>query len=124
MMLNLNLATLHDNLLRYLPIGLIVGIIFLLQSFIILEDTQKVLIYQTYTEWGLNTIPYTSIQVLGQILYTEYFPYFLIASMILFVAMIGAIVLTAHPSHAVKRQDINIQLERSISIILTDTNKK
>jgi hypothetical protein len=38
--------------------------------------------------------------------------------MILFVAMIGAIVLTAHPSHAVKRQDINLQLARSIAIRL------
>jgi NADH-quinone oxidoreductase subunit J len=38
MMLNLNLATLHDNLLRYLPIGLILGIVFLFQTFILVHS--------------------------------------------------------------------------------------
>jgi NADH-quinone oxidoreductase subunit J len=42
MMLNLNLATLHENLLRYFPIALIVGILFLFEAFLIIGDMSPI----------------------------------------------------------------------------------
>jgi NADH:ubiquinone oxidoreductase subunit 6 (subunit J) len=117
MMLNLNLATLHENLLRYLPIGTIIGVGFLVQSFLIVDQLPALQeVEPVFTNWSQLLQQSSTIELFGQVLYTHYFTYFLIASMILFVAMLGAIVLTAHPSHAVKRQDINLQLARSINL--------
>ena len=116
MMLNLSGSIAHDNLLQYFPIGTFVGISFLFHSFLIADDhfSTKGILPQ-YTEWILHLKQTNSIETFGTILYTQYFPYFLIASMILLVAMIGAIVLTIHPTHRVKRQDINEQLTRDFT---------
>ena len=44
--------------------------------------------------------------ILIVLLYTTYFVLFLVSSLILLVAMIGAIVLTMHKTTQVKRQDV------------------
>ena len=49
---------------------------------------------------------WTNLETLGNLLYTHYFVWFLVPSLILLVAMIGAIVLTMHRTTRVKRQDI------------------
>ena len=57
----------------------------------------------------------TPIQSLGLVMYTYYFYYFLMASLILLVAMIGAIVLTMHKrseASASKKQFISRQVAR------------
>jgi len=114
MMLNLSGSIVHENLLQYFPIGAFVGISFLFHSFLIADDhfAKGIQNLPKYTEWISHLKSVNSIEIFGTILYTHYFPYFLLASMILFVAMIGAIVLTIHPTHGVKRQDINEQLNR------------
>lgn len=114
MMLNLSITVRNENLIQYFPIGTLVGVSFLFHSFLIADDhfskgTNRL---PVYTEWISHLEAVNSIETFGTVLYTHYFPYFLIASMILFVAMIGAIVLTIHPTHGVKRQDINEQLNR------------
>ena len=118
MMLNLSGSISHENLLQYFPIGTFVGITFLFHSFIIADDhfsNSSNLQLPQYVEWISHLKGFNSIETFGIILYTHYFPYFLIASLILLVAMIGAIVLTIHPTHGVKRQDINEQLERNFN---------
>jgi len=49
---------------------------------------------------------WTNLETLGNLLYTYYFVWFLVSSLILLVAMIGAIVLTMHRTTRVQRQDI------------------
>jgi len=49
-----------------------------------------------YIQWSLFSETTDSIRALGQILYTYYFYFFILASLILLIAMIGAIVLTLH----------------------------
>lgn len=118
MMLNLNLATLHENLIRYLPVGFFIGFFFLFNSFLILDQLSflpNFLPNLSLLNWSTLIAPFSQLSLFGQFLYTLFVPYFLLASMILFVAMIGAIVLTTHPSHSVKRQDIHLQLQRDFS---------
>ena len=55
-----------------------------------------------------------NIEVLGRVLYTNYYYLFIIASFILLVAMIGAIVLTHDTKMEIKRQDIFIQTSRQL----------
>jgi NADH-quinone oxidoreductase subunit J len=54
----------------------------------------------------------SNTQALGEILYTKYVYFFEGASLILFVAMIGAIVLTLKHRPAVKRQSVSAQVAR------------
>jgi NADH-quinone oxidoreductase subunit J len=54
----------------------------------------------------------------GELLYTYYFFAFLVAGLVLFIAMIGAIVLTLNQSQNVKRQKIYKQVLRDSSLVI------
>jgi len=55
---------------------------------------------------------FSTIEVLGHVLYTTYVFYFIMASLILLVAMIGAIVLTMHKGTVGKKQEVYEQNRR------------
>lgn len=63
--------------------------------------------------WASLIDTVTNIESLGLVLFTYHFYYFIMASLILLVAMIGAIVLTMHKrKHAAKKQLIFKQVTR------------
>nr|YP_006073026.1 NADH dehydrogenase subunit 6 [Nitella hyalina]AEH42841.1 NADH dehydrogenase subunit 6 [Nitella hyalina] len=114
MMLNIKIAEIHENVLRYLPVGGIIGLIFLLEIFLVV-DNDYIPILPTelsttglfqYTVYASKIQSWTNLETLGNLLYTTYFYLFLVSSLILLVAMIGAIVLTMHKTTQVKRQDV------------------
>ena len=122
MMLNIKIAEIHENILRYLPVGGIIGLLFLLEMFLIVDNdyipilptksfnASCVLAEQTeffsYVTYANKIQSWTNIESVGNLLYTSYFLFFLLSSLILLVAMIGAIVLTMHKTTSVKRQDV------------------
>jgi NADH-ubiquinone oxidoreductase chain 6 len=114
MMLNIKIAEIHENALRYLPVGGIIGLIFLLEIFLIVDNDYIPLFeptnlsrdFLTYTAYASKIQSWTNIESVGNLLYTTYFILFLVSSLILLVAMIGAIVLTMHKTAKVKRQDV------------------
>ena len=57
----------------------------------------------------------TNAEAIGHVLYTDYILVFQMAGLILFVAMIGAIVLTLRHRPGVKKQDIAAQVGRKRS---------
>jgi len=125
MMLNIKLVELNENMLRYLPIGALIGVIFLFEIFLVLENNLISLNYNLDSNninnvWDNKITSYTNIELIGNILYTNNFYLFLVASLILLVAMIGAIILTLYMQTNVKRQDVFKQTSRhfSRSIIL------
>lgn len=125
MMLNIKLVELNENMLRYLPIGALIGLIFLFEIFLVLENNLISLNYTIDTNnlninWDSKLTSFTNIELIGNILYTNYSYLVLVASLILLVAMIGAIILTLYIQTNVKRQDVFKQTSRhfSRSIIL------
>lgn len=112
MMLNIKLIELIDNTTRYVPIGFIIGIIFLTLLSNLFDFTELGFalnplgssIQVIYSE-----IP-TNVELVGSVLYTDYFLFFIIASFILLVSMIGAIILTIYHSDQIKRQDLFSQI--------------
>lgn len=197
MMLNVKITEINENILRYLPIGGIIGIIFLFEIFLMVDNDITPLIefggfsdwnphsqydyvfyygnamaaqgfvydrfryfvlgmYKYYfvtmklkrfskryekfceidmsslpiaplknpwfTEWALATKSVTNIESIGAIVYTYYFYYFLVASMILLVAMIGAIVLTMHKNVDVKKQEVFDQNTRQFKKTVRPTH--
>jgi hypothetical protein len=65
-----------------------------------------------YTAWALYMDPISNIQAIGQLLYTYHVFHFIVASLILLVAMIGAIVLTQNKSYNTLTQNVFDQNNR------------
>lgn len=111
MMLNIKLVELLDNATRYLPIGMIIGIIFLIEITILLQNIFPQLIHNSIEYFNYtNILNYTNIAALGEVLYKEFNIYIIIASIILLVAMIAGIILTLTHEESVKRQDLFTQI--------------
>ena len=112
MMLDINFQELRQGFLRYLPVGLVVGAI-LIVELVFLAATQLVGPVQTAASGG-SPMPagVTNTEAIGQILYTDYVYAFQASGLILLVAMIGAIVLTLRSRKGVRRQEIGQQLDR------------
>ena len=93
MMLDVSIAELRQGFLQYLPMGVLVGLIMLIELAMIIGG------------WALDSgvkeklgapVPggLSNTEAIGQILYTNYLYLFQAAGLVLLVAMIGAIVLT------------------------------
>jgi len=116
MMLDIKITKYEKDLLFYLPIGGFLGIIFLLEVFLSLQENLVPLLpssgREIYTNWLVLIDSLTNLDVLGQILYTYYFFYFLIAGIILLLAMVGAIVLTLNFTQKARHQFVFRQILR------------
>jgi hypothetical protein len=68
----------------------------------------------SYINWFDSLDFITNIEAIGQLLYTYYFVYFLMAGFILFIAMVGALMLTlTYQKHNVNQQILSRQLSRN-----------
>ena len=112
MMLDVDFVELREGFMQYLPIGLVIGGIFMFELLLVAGGW---VINPTVTKQITAAIPtnVSNTEALGLVLYTKYIHYFQIAGMVLLVAMIGAIVLTLRHKAKVKRQDINVQNART-----------
>lgn len=68
-----------------------------------------------YVIWPTLIDSKTPVEALGQVLYTYYSYFFIVASLILLISMIGAIMLTLNPNRAVKRQQVFEQNARDFA---------
>jgi NADH-quinone oxidoreductase subunit J len=114
MMLDVDFAELRQGFLNYLPIGALVGIVFLVELLLVVA----VWAIAPGAPQSITTpIPpadvYTNTEALGLVLYTRYVYFFQVAGLVLLVAMIGAIVLTLRHKPGVKRQNIAEQVART-----------
>jgi NADH-quinone oxidoreductase subunit J len=112
MMLDVDFAELRQGFLQYLPVGGLVGVIFLAELLLVvgtwvIGPGVPTMITAKIPEAIPNT------QALGLVLYTRYVYYFQAAGVVLLVAMIGAIVLTLRHKSNVKRQNISDQVART-----------
>lgn len=112
MMLDVDFAELREGFLSYLPIGALIGVIFLVELVLVIglfsvdPASVRPAVVATATD-------VSNIQAIGQVLYTRYFFFFQAAGFMLLVAMIGAIVLTLRHKPNVKRQDVAAQVARN-----------
>ena len=114
MMLDVDFAELRQGFLNYLPVGSLIGVVFLVELLLVVGA------------WAIGpgvpraiTAPippadvYSNTEALGLVLYTRYVYFFQIAGLVLLVAMIGAIVLTLRHKPNVKRQNVADQVART-----------
>ena len=116
MMLDVDFAELKKGALQYLPIGVVIGGIFLAELLLVVGS------------WAIGPgVPHaivapiptniTNTEAIGLVLYTHYVYFFEVAGLILLVAMVGAIVLTLHHKVSAKRQNIGEQVARNRTAI-------
>ena len=99
MMLNIKISEVIEEVYQYLPVGGFIGIIFFLEVVLIVDNDFVPLITSNgtssdYIQWSGGIDAVSNLSSLGQVLYSYYALAFLMAGIILLVAMIGAIVLT------------------------------
>jgi NADH-quinone oxidoreductase subunit J len=113
MMLDIDFAELRQGFLTYLPIGLVIGLILLVELALV------------FGAWIVSPLAesaarapspppssITNTHALGMVLYTNYIYLFELAGFVLLVAMVGAIVLTLRHREGVRRQSIDRQMGR------------
>jgi NADH-quinone oxidoreductase subunit J len=105
MMLDIDFAALKGEMARYMPLGLLIGVVLLMQLAIGLGAWGEV---QRSTALDGQD----NARALGMILYDKYIYLFQAAGMVLLVAMIGAILLTLRHRKDVKRQNVLQQMWR------------
>jgi NADH-quinone oxidoreductase subunit J len=113
MMLDINMAELREGFTKYVPVGVLIGIVLFAEILFGLgvlgsSDTVKGL-----SQAGVQSLGVENTRAIGRVLYTQYFYVFQVAGLVLLVAMIGAIVLTLRHRPGVRRQRISEQLYRS-----------
>ena len=118
MMLDVDFVELREGFMQYLPIGLVIGGIFVFELLLVVGGW---VINPGTTKAITAAIPanVSNTEALGLVLYTKYIHYFQLAGMVLLVAMIGAIVLTLRHKVNVKRQDINVQNARTPELAMS-----
>ena len=120
MMLDIDFVELRVGFSKYLPAGIVFGAVLVFELGLILGNwtfSDNALIASHVSQDNeTNTI------ALSKVIYTEYIYLFQSAGLILFVAMIGAIVLTFRENSSVKRQNVLDQIQRdgSKSVKLVD----
>jgi|TARA_B110000196_G_scaffold245498_1_gene214244 NADH-quinone oxidoreductase subunit J len=113
MMLDINFVEMREGFLQYMPIGVLVGIILLVELLMVLGTaSMSPAVMASGTEPIPDLTQRQNTAALGDVLYTKYIYLFQTAGMILLVAMIGAIVLTLRQRPGVRKQNIATQLAR------------
>ncbi|MGO4853230.1 NADH-quinone oxidoreductase subunit J [Phaeovulum sp. W22_SRMD_FR3] len=111
MMLDIDFAELKGELARFMPLGLLMGVIMLLMlgmAFGVWKTSELAM--------NLRVAPMqdgvSNTEALGLLLYDKYLFLFQTAGLVLLVAMIGAILLTLRHRKDVKRQNVLSQMYR------------
>ena len=113
MMLDIDFAELKGEFVKYMPLGLLIGVVLLMQLSLGIGAW-----VQAEGAMGLRQAVSPAMQdventrALGLLIYDKYLLLFQLAGLILLVAMIGAILLTLRHRKDVKRQNVLQQMWR------------
>ena len=116
MMLDLNTLNFREGFQTYMPIGLAIGGVLLVELVMVGGGwalTPEVEALRAMPVDGASGL--TNTEALGHIIYTDYVYFFQASGVILLVAMIGAIMLTHRESVNTKRQKVARQFARQPS---------
>jgi NADH-quinone oxidoreductase subunit J len=107
MMLDINVEQMREGFWRWLPVGLLLAGLIVVQMVWVLGAKE--------TSSGMNAVvhaaDYSNTKELGRLIYTDYVYPFELAAVLLLVAMVAAIALTLRKRRDAKRQDITKQIK-------------
>ena len=143
MMLNIKMAELSRELIHYTPIGCLIGGLFFCNIYILLFKNDIISILNInslensifsktagFTETGYDFVFFNidfiqNIESFGQLLYTYFFYPFMLAGIVLLIAMIGALILTDRVSqnNNFTQENVHQWSRRPQNAIFLATNK-
>ena len=113
MMLDIDFAELKGEMAKYMPLGLLVGVVVLMQLAlgvgVWVQAKGALGLHQATTP---DPAKVENTRALGMLIYDKYLLLFQLSGLILLVAMIGAIVLTLRHRRDIKRQNVLHQMWR------------
>lgn len=112
MMLDVDFARLRSGAARYLPLGILLGAVLVVELFLLAGARAAGQVAEA-ARAAPRPEGLANTEALGTILYTDHVFVFQAAGMILLTAMVGAIVLTHRERAGVKRQDPAAQAART-----------
>lgn len=112
-LLNIRLVELRDNATRYVPVGLIMGLVMYIGLKYSLPPVPADVLETTALVSYAKISSFTNIELLGLRLFDDLGFFLILAGYILLLAMVGAIVLTLGHEGEIKRQDIFEQINRT-----------
>lgn len=111
MMLSIRVEQEKISLVAYLPVSSLFGLLLIIEL--------SLAVFGVFNSMPLLNFDFinfffevSNIRVIGDLLYTYYFFYFILAGLGLLLAMLGAIYLTLHHRDDVKRQVVYVQVTR------------
>lgn len=114
MMLDVDFAQLKKGFLSYMPLGALIALA-LMGELALVASASMSAQGAPIALAPVAASEITNAEAIGHVLYTDYLLVFQMAGLVLFVAMIGAIVLTLRHRPGVKKQDIAAQVGRKRS---------
>ena len=126
MMLDINLAPLREGFMKNLPVGLVVAALMLVEMVLVLRS--KAFDAASMPAPVEHAADYSNTHELGSVLYTDYVYPFEIASVILVVAIIAAIVLTMRKRPGTKSQNpaeqVKVRREDRVRLVKMEAEKR
>ena len=110
MMLDINITKLRQTFLNYLPTGLFIGFIILIELIYVVSQSNLNFVKTNSSNINISNQILENTKIIGNVLYTDYFLLFQLSGIILLVAMIGAIYLTLRKRKGAKKQNIYKQI--------------
>lgn len=115
MMLDIDFANLRKGAMQYVPIGITIGTILMVELVMAYAALLKpVALEENFAMPSAAFENMSNTKALGYILYTHHVAVFQLAGLVLLVAMIGAIVLTHRQRPGVRKQNVSQQQSRKI----------
>lgn len=126
MMLDIDLATIRAGMIRYLPVGIIVAAVMLIQLVLVVGPEHFGL--DKFAAPVRHAADYNNTAELGSLLYTVYMYPFEIAAVILLVAIIAAISLTMRRRTDTKYQNptqqVSVKKSDRLRVVKMDAEEK
>ena len=115
MMLNIKVLEFSGKRINYVPLGVVVLLIFLFEIFSIFEmglGGEEVNMLEWVENYEFDLSVSSNIKCIGSLIYSYYICYFLISSLILLLAMVGSICITYVKDLEGHRQETTDQVLR------------
>lgn len=126
MMLDVNVVPLREGFVKYLPMGILVGLVMFIEiAFLI---TQRYFRSENFPVPARASADTSNTETLGRLLYSEYLFQFEIAAIILLVAIVAAIALTLRRRPETKYQkpaeQVQVRKEDRLRIVSMESSKR
>lgn len=126
MMLDVNVVPLREGFVKYLPMGILVGLVMFIE--IVFLITQRYFRSENFPVPARASADTSNTETLGRLLYSEYLFQFEIAAIILLVAIVAAIALTLRRRSETKYQkpaeQVQVRKEDRLRIVSMESSKR